>query len=196
MDNDSITIFQPHFIITPPIADTKIASIDHCNTKTFVFGDNRGQIHLYQANIERKGASMVVEPIRLGKDRVTCVVSLSTSHLLVAAIMDSNLFVARFVGKSDSFLVCKGVVKISFWPGEQGKLKLFALTKNKGVAFRVNLEAPMLSGVLEMEKVFRAKFRNSHTRRHRTARFGTRTCSAWDSRGRNTISTTSRPRSR
>ena len=148
MDIESISIFKPSQVLD--LQDSKICSLDHANKRQYVIGDNKGSVILYEVTPDRSNSQIVFE-IKLGKVKVTKVVCLSTTYLMVACIMDSNLYLVDFAKKQQE-LISKGVTNFSYWQGEVGKPRLFAISKNKGIFYRLNLDATSLVGIFETER--------------------------------------------
>lgn len=147
---DSIPIFKPCQVLE--LNDAKVSSIDHANKKQYVVGDSKGVLTLYQIGKDNNSSTPVGDPIRLGKSKVTKLACLSTNNLMVAAIMDSNLYVANFANGTQE-LILKNAINFSYWQGEQGKPKIFVMAKNKCCAYKLNFDAQSLQGVFELEKV-------------------------------------------
>lgn len=147
---DSISIFRPYCVLE--LSDAKVCSLDHANKKQFVVGDSRGFVTLYQINNDKSNSQPVHEPIRIGKGKVTKLACLSSSNLMVAAIMDSNLYLIDFA-KNAQELVVKGATSFHYWQGEMGKPKMLVIVKNRVNAYKLNFDAQNLNGVFDMEKV-------------------------------------------
>lgn len=147
---DSISIFRPHCVLE--FNDAKVCSIDHANKKQFVIGDSRGFVTLYQINNDKTNSQQVHEPIRIGKGKVVKIACLSSSNLMVAAIMDSNLYLIDFA-KNAQELVVKGASSMHYWQGEMGKPRMLVIVKNRVSAYKLNFDAQTLNSVMDLEKV-------------------------------------------
>ena len=149
MDIDSISIFRPYQVLETN--DAKITSVDHASKKMFVVGDSKGAVTLFQMNNDKTNSVPVYDPIRIGKSKITKVVCLSVNNLLVAALMDSNLYLIDFA-KSAQECVVKGANSIQYWQGET-KPRMLVIVKNKVFAYKLNFDAQSLSSVFDLERV-------------------------------------------
>lgn len=149
MDIDSISIFRPYQVLESN--DAKVCSIDHANKRQFVVGDSKGAVTLFEINKDKTNSVPVYDPIRLGRSKVTKVICLSTNNLLVAAMMDSNLYIVDFA-KGAQEVIVKGVSIVQYWQGES-KPRMLVVVKNKAMAYKINFDAQNLAGVFDLEKV-------------------------------------------
>ena len=190
MDSDSINVFKMYEILELKDSN-KIGSVDHVNKRLFVVGDKNGSVTLYQIGIDRKSSQPVKDPIRVSKSYITKVACLSQNHLLVVCQDESNLYVVDFA-KNQFEVVLKGAeTYFSYWQGEQGKPKLFALSKSKGYAYNVDFDAQSLQKVLLLEKVISHYGRKCLILELLMWGYGTRISCAWGFQGKSTTRTTS-----
>lgn len=153
MEIDSIPIFKPQAVLE--FKDDRITSVDFVTKKSFVVGDSKGNVTMYQINGDR-ASSAVVEEIKLGKSKVTKVAALGAGNLMVAAIMDSNLYLVDFTGKKQPELILKGAINFYYWQGENTVPKFLVISKgNKSNmhAYKLNFDAQSLAKVFDLQKV-------------------------------------------
>lgn len=152
MEIDSIPIFKPQSVLE--FKDDRITSVDFVTKKSYVVGDSKGNVTLYQINGDR-ASSLVVDELKLGKSKVTKLAALGAGNLMVAAIMDQNLYLLDFTRKS-SELILKGAINFYYWQGENTVPKFLVISKGNKCnvhAYKLNFDAQTLAKVFDLQKV-------------------------------------------
>lgn len=152
MEIDSIPIFKPQSVLE--FKDDRITAVDFLNKRSYVIGDSKGTVSMYEINPD-KSSSRLLDEIKVGKSKITKIAALGAGNLMVAVIMDSNLYLVDFPKKA-SELILKGAINFYYWQGESTFPKFLVISKgNKSNvhAYKLNFDAQTLAKVFDLQKV-------------------------------------------
>lgn len=153
MKTTGINVFSPIYVHKNEV---KVNAVDHMNGKTFIVGDKKGVVSLYDYNPKKQASLILCQPIKVSKNIISKVVALSKDKLIAAVLTNGELHVVDFIRKS-SALVTKGVISFTFYPGDTTpghKSRLFTVSKRKGTAYELSLAAENINDVFNPVKEF------------------------------------------